>query len=217
MNSKPIARTAICALTTLLLGGATACHAQDDNQLRKLPSNYIGIYGGFGWLSNDIVLEDGSKVKKTPTGYDLGIEYAHLWELKNSRNPFYMGLAINVMHNYADIDPIPVNGGWGTFYDEFTNIYIGAGFKIAFKTNKSFIWHAQVGIGYAHTDDSFYPTGGFGTNTEIGCDYMLGKHWAVGASLTALRTYYSKPEGWDIKGRYGVDHNGLHVKLGYFF
>lgn len=216
MNSKPTKAT-ICALATLLLGGAITCHAQDDNELRLLPSNYIGINGGFGWLSNEIVTEDGSKINKKPKGYDLGLEYAHLWQLKNSRKPLYMGFAVNVMRNYADIEPFPINGGWGTFYDEFTNIYVGAGWKVAFKTNKSFIWHGQLGIGYAHTDNTFDTTGGLGSYWECGCDYMIGRHWAIGASLEFMSTYYRKPDGWDIKGRYGIDHNGLHAKLGYFF
>ena len=110
MNSKPTKAT-ICALATLLLGGATTCHAQDDNELRLLPSNYIGINGGFGWLSNEIVTEDGSKINKKPKGYDLGLEYAHLWQLKNSRKPLYMGFAVNVMRNYADIEPLSMADG----------------------------------------------------------------------------------------------------------
>lgn len=52
---------------------------------------------------------------------------------------------------------------------------------------------------------------------SAGCEYLLSKHWSAGVSFGGISTSYKKPAGWDSKYRFGIDHNGLRAKLGYYF
>lgn len=97
------------------------------------------------------------------------------------------------------------------------NYYIGTGCKTAYKTNKGFIWHSMITLGFAKTDDDFESASGFGIYSEIGCDYMIGKHWALGATIGDISSYYPKPQNWPSDIRHGIDYNGVHFKMGYFF
>ena len=97
------------------------------------------------------------------------------------------------------------------------NYFVGAGYKMAYKTNKRFIWNLLLSFGYACTDDDFNTADGFGVYAEAGCEYMLSKHWSVGVSHGGFSSAYKQPAGWDSKYRFGIDHNGLRVKLAYYF
>lgn len=45
--------------------------ANQENDIRILPVNYIGLSGGFAWLTNEIILDNNKKLNKTPTGYRI--------------------------------------------------------------------------------------------------------------------------------------------------
>lgn len=59
-----------------------------DNEKRYLPANSISVSSGYSWLSNEILTANGDKLGRTPTGFDVTMEYAHLWKLKNTRRLF---------------------------------------------------------------------------------------------------------------------------------
>ena len=143
------------------------------------------------------------------------MEYAHLWKLKNTRRPFYIGFSINGMGSRTKVK-IPRNGG-NDVNDVIMNYFVGAGYKMAYKTNKRFIWNLLLSLGYACTDDDFNTTDGFGVYAEMGCEYMLSKHWSAGVNLGGMSSAYKQPAGWDSKYRFGINHNGLRAKLAYYF
>ena len=144
------------------------------------------------------------------------MEYAHLWKLKNTRRPIYIGFSINGVGSRTKVK-IPRNGG-NDVDDVIMNYFVGAGYKMAYKTNKRFIWNLLLSLGYACTDDDFNTTEGFGVYAEIGYEYMLSKHWSAGVNLGGISTAYKQPAGWDgSKYKYGIDHNGLRAKLAYYF
>ena len=107
MNSKSAAKLAACASFALFLSGIPsqkACAQEQekkvvvedaDNEKRYLPANSISVSSGYSWLSNEILTANGDMLGRTPTGFDVTMEYAHLWKLKNTRRPFYIGFAIN--------------------------------------------------------------------------------------------------------------------------
>ena len=184
-----------------------------------LPSNSISAGCGYSWLSNDILTANGESLGRTPTGFDVTLEYAHLWNLWNqpnaNRRPFYMGFSINAVGSRTKVK-IPRNGG-NDANDVIMNYFVGAGYKMAYKTNKRFIWNMVLSLGYACTDDDFNTMDGFGVYAEMGCEYLLSKHWSAGVSFGGISTSYKQPAGWDNKYRFGIDHNGLRAKLGYYF
>ena len=106
MNSKSAAKLAACASFALFLSGIPsqkACAQEQekkvvvedaDNEKRYLPANSISVSSGYSWLSNEILTANGDKLGRTPTGFDVTMEYAHLWKLKNTRRPFYIGFSI---------------------------------------------------------------------------------------------------------------------------
>ena len=243
MNSKSVAKLAACASATLLLwvsltsfSPAVAKNAEgftesnterntigtlsELNQIEYekhlLPSNSISAGCGYSWLSNEILTANGDKLGRTPTGFDVTMEYAHLWKLKNTRRPFYIGFSINGMGSRTKVE-IPRNGG-NDVNDVIMNYFVGAGYKMAYKTNKRFIWNLLLSLGYACTDDEFATVDGFGVYAEMGCEYMLSKHWSAGVNLGGMSSAYKQPAGWDgSKYKYGIDHNGLRAKLAYYF
>ena len=187
-----------------------------DNEKRYLPANSISVSSGYSWLSNEILTANGDKLGRTPTGFDVTMEYAHLWKLKNTRRPIYIGFSINGVGSRTKVN-IPRNGG-NDVDDVIMNYFVGAGYKMAYKTNKRFIWNLLLSFGYACTDEDFATVDGFGVYAEMGCEYMLSKHWSAGVTLGGMSSTYKQPAGWDgSKYKYGIDHNGLHAKLAYYF
>ena len=242
MNSKSVAKLAACASATLLLWvsltsfspavtknaeGFTEGNAERNtigtlselNQIEYekhlLPSNSISAGCGYSWLSNEILTANGDKLGRTPTGFDVTMEYAHLWKLKNTRRPIYIGFSINGVGSRTKVK-IPRNGG-NDVDDVIMNYFVGAGYKMAYKTNKRFIWNLLLSLGYACTDEDFNTADGFGVYAEMGCEYMLSKHWSAGVNLGGFSSAYKQPAGWDSKYRFGIDHNGLRAKLAYYF
>ena len=126
-----------------------------DNEKRYLPANSISVSSGYSWLSNDFFTANGDKLGKTPTGFDVTMEYAHLWKLKNSRRPFYIGFSINGVGSRTKLK-IPRNGD-DDVDEVIMNYFVGAGYKMAYKTNKRFIWNLLLSLGYACTDDDTTP------------------------------------------------------------
>ena len=188
---------------------------QIEYEKRYLPANSISVSSGYSWLSNEILTANGDKLGRTPTGFDVTMEYAHLWKLKNTRRPIYIGFSINGVGSRTKVK-IPRNGG-NDVNDVIMNYFVGAGYKMAYKTNKRFIWNMVLSLGYACTDDDFNTMDGFGVYAEMGCEYLLSKHWSAGVSFGGISTSYKQPAGWDGKSRFGIDHNGLRAKLGYYF
>ena len=228
MNSKSAAKLAACASFALFLSGIPsqkACAQEQekkvvvedaDNEKRYLPANSISVSSGYSWLSNEILTANGDKLGRTPTGFDVTMEYAHLWKLKNTRRPIYIGFSINGVGSRTKVN-IPRNGG-NDVDDVIMNYFVGAGYKMAYKTNKRFIWNLLLSLGYACTDDEFATVDGFGVYAEMGCEYMLSKHWSAGVNLGGMSSAYKQPAGWDgSKYKYGIDHNGLRAKLAYYF
>ena len=246
MNSKSITKLAACASATLLLWvsltsfspavtkntegftegnternsiGTLSELNQIEYEKHLLPSNSISAGCGYSWLSNEILTANGESLNRTPTGFDVTLEYAHLWNLWKQpnayRRPFYMGFSINAVGSRTKVK-IPRNGG-NDVNDVIMNYFVGAGYKMAYKTNKRFIWNMVLSLGYACTDDDFNTMDGFGVYAEMGCEYLLGKHWSAGVSFGGISTSYKQPAGWDGKYRFGIDHNGLRAKLGYYF
>ena len=242
MNSKSVAKLAACASATLLLWvsltsfspavtknaesftegnterntiGTLSELNQIEYEKHLLPSNSISAGCGYSWLSNEILTANGDKLGRTPTGFDVTMEYAHLWKLKNTRRPIYIGFSINGVGSRTKVK-IPRNGG-NDVNDVIMNYFVGAGYKMAYKTNKHFIWNMVLSLGYACTDDEFATVDGFGVYAEMGCEYMLSKHWSAGVNLGGMSSAYKQPAGWDSKYRFGIDHNGLRAKLGYYF
>ena len=227
MNSKSAAKLAACASLALFLSGIPslkACAQEQekkvvvedaDNEKRYLPANSISVSSGYSWLSNEILTANGDKLGRTPTGFDVTMEYAHLWKLKGTRRPFYFGFSINGMGSRTKVK-IPRNGG-NDVNDVIMNYFVGAGYKMAYKTNKRFIWNLLLSLGYACTDDEFATVDGFGVYAEAGCEYMLSKHWSAGVNLGGMSSTYKQPAGWDSKYRFGINHNGLRAKLAYYF
>ena len=189
---------------------------QIEYEKHLLPSNSISAGCGYSWLSNEILTVNGDKLGRTPTGFDVTMEYAHLWKLKGTRRPFYLGFSINGVGSRTKVK-IPRNGG-NDVNDVIMNYFVGAGYKMAYKTNKRFIWNLLLSFGYACTDDDFNTSDGFGVYAEAGCEYMLSKHWSIGVSQGGFSSAYKQPAGWDgSKYKYGIDHNGLRAKLAYYF
>ena len=122
MNSKSAAKLAACASLALFLSGIPsqkACAQEQekkvvvedaDNEKRYLPANSISVSSGYSWLSNEILTANGDKLGRTPTGFDVTMEYAHLWKLKNTRRPIYIGFSINGVGSRTKVN-IPRNGG----------------------------------------------------------------------------------------------------------
>ena len=227
MNSKSAAKLTACASLALFLSGIPsqkACAQEQekkvvvedaDNEKRYLPANSISVSSGYSWLSNEFLTDNGDKLG-TPTGFDVTMEYAHLWKLKNSRRPFYIGFSINGVGSRTKLK-IPRNGA-DDVDEVIMNYFVGAGYKMAYKTNKRFIWNLLLSLGYACTDDGYNTADGFGVYSEMGCEYMLSKHWSAGVTLGGFSSTYKQPAGWDgNKYRYGIDHNGLRAKLAYYF
>ena len=192
---------------------------QIEYEKHLLPSNSISAGCGYSWLSNEILTANGKSLNRTPTGFDVTLEYAHLWNLWNQpnayRRPFYMGFSINAVGSRTKVG-IPTGFG-NDANDVIMNYFVGAGYKMAYKTNKRFIWNMVLSLGYACTDDDFNTMDGFGVYAEMGCEYLLSKHWSAGVSFGGISTSYKQPAGWDGKYRFGIDHNGLRAKLGYYF
>ncbi len=122
------------------------------------------------------------------------MEYAHLWKLKNTRRPIYIGFSINGVGSRTKVK-IPRNGG-DDVDDVIMNYFVGAGYKMAYKTNKRFIWNLLLSLGYACTDEDFNTADGFGVYAEMGCEYMLSKHWSAGVTLGGMSSTYKQPAGW---------------------
>ena len=172
MNSKSAAKLAACASFALFLSGIPsqkACAQEQekkvvvedaDNEKRYLPANSISVSSGYSWLSNEILTANGDKLDRTPTGFDVTMEYAHLWKLKNTRCPIYIGFSINGVGSRTKVK-IPRNGG-NDVNDVIMNYFVGAGYKMAYKTNKRFIWNLLLSLGYACTDDGYNTADGFG-------------------------------------------------------
>lgn len=223
MNSKSTAKLAACASFALFLSGIPsqkACAQEQekkvvvedaDNEKRYLPANSISVSSGYSWLSNEFLTDNGDKLG-TPTGFDVTMEYAHLWKLKNTRRPFYIGFSINGVGSRTKVKNPRYDA-----YEVIMNYFVGAGYKMAYKTNKRFIWNLLLSLGYACTDDGYNTADGFGVYAEMGCEYMLSKHWSAGVTLGGISTSYKQPAGWDSKYRFGINHNGLHAKLAYYF
>ena len=122
MNSKSAAKLAACASLALFLSGIPSqkvCAQEQekkvvvedaDNEKRYLPANSISVSSGYSWLSNEILTANGDKLGRTPTGFDVTMEYAHLWKLKNTRRPIYIGFSINGVGSRTKVK-IPRNGG----------------------------------------------------------------------------------------------------------
>lgn len=184
-----------------------------DNEIRRMPLNCIAISGGYAWLDNKILINDGMKSFK-PTGYNLNLEYSHVWNLKLTK-PTYMGVALIGHYNHVKTDDIGVNN----VSMQMDNYFLGVGWKMMLKTNKSFVWDCTLGFGYAHTNDNmnFNNVGGLGVYGSYGFGYFFAKHFCIGASVSVLTTYYSKPSGWPSDQRYGIDDGNLNAKLAYYF
>lgn len=187
-----------------------------DNEIRQLPLNSISLTGGYAWLTNEILNDNNSVADSHPKGIEFGIEYSRLYLIKGPSRPFYHGFFLNGLLSLVDCDHL---GGYRDYSMQMTNYYIGAGYKIAYKTNKRFLWTCGLGLGFAHTEDDMHlnKAGGLGVYGDMGCSYVIGKHLNIGLSMVALSTIYPKPNGWPSNKRYGIDHNALRFRLGYMF
>lgn len=186
----------------------------NDNQVRRLPLNYISLGGGYSWLDNDVLTDDGFK-KVKPDGFGYTVEYSHLWQSKRSARPVYYGFALNCIYSCVTYDNL---GSFGQSM-ELHNTLLGVGYKMAYKTNRNFVWDWVLGLGYAHTSDDWglNNASGLGTYGIMDVGYLIARHFCIGASFVFTTTIYSKPEGWPSDKRYGIDSGGLNVKMGYFF
>lgn len=186
-----------------------------DDKTRELPLNYIGISGGYAWLDNEIWTEYG-KEKTSPKGFDIALEYSHLWKIKGSPRPIYVGFSINGLLSLIDCDNL---GPQKNESFQMTNYFIGADYKVAYKTSKSFVWHIGAGFGYAHSENDMHTSksGGFAIHVKMGVDYLIGKHFGIGVCMDGIQSYYPKPKGWPSDKRYGIDHSGLNAHIGYYF
>ena len=61
---------------------------QIEYEKHLLPSNSISAGCGYSWLSNEILTANGESLNRTPTGFDVTLEYAHLWNLWNQPNAY---------------------------------------------------------------------------------------------------------------------------------
>lgn len=185
-----------------------------DNEVRKLPLNYIGLASGYIWLSNEIWTDRG-KVDAKTHGIDFALEYSHLWQLKTRARPLYAGFSLIGLLSLVDCEDHK------NYYidNQMTNYFVGADFKMAYKTSKRFVWHVAAGFGYAHSEDDMHTSksGGLGVHSQMGIDYIIGKHFGIGLSMNALQTYYPKPAGWPSDKRYGIDHSSANFRIGYYF
>ena len=187
---------------------------ETEYAIRQLPSNYIGISGGYAWLDNEVLTDEGNARTK-PKGFDVNLEYSHLWTSKSLSRPIYYGIAVNGLVSLVDYKHI----GNRNLSMQLTNCYVGCGGKIAYKTNQRFVWECLVTIGYAHTSDDMHinKAGGFAAYSEIGIGYMVDRHFCIGVSCADFTSTYSKPKGWPSDTRYGIDHWAVRARLGYFF
>ncbi len=201
MNSKSAAKLAACASLALFLSGIPsqkAC-AQErrrrlwvedaDNEKRYLPANSISVGCGYSWLSNEILTANGKVwAERLPAStLPWNTPICGIWE-EHLRRPFYMGFSINGVGSRTKVK-IPRNGG-NDVNDVIMNYFVGAGYKMAYKTNKRFIWNLVLSLGYACTDDDFNTVDGFGVYAEMGCEYMLSKHWSAGRESWRYSTAY---------------------------
>lgn len=186
----------------------------NDNMARRLPLNYIGVAGGYSWLNNDVLTDNGFE-KVSPNGYGFTLEYSHLWQSKRSARPVYSGFTINCIYSSVTYKGIG-HYGQNMILD---NILLGAGYKMVYKTNRKFVWAWALGLGYAHTSDDWglNNASGLGTYGIMDLGYLIGKHFSVGTSFVFVSTVYSKPNGWPSDKRYGIDSGTINLKLGYFF
>ena len=156
MNSKSAAKLAACASLALFLSGIPsqkACAQEQekkvvvedaDNEKRYLPANSISVSSGYSWLSNEILTANGKSLNRTPTGFDVTLEYAHLWNLWKQpnayRRPFYMGFSINAVGSRTKVG-IPTGFG-NDANDVIMNYFVGAGYKMPTRriSTSSGIW-----------------------------------------------------------------------------
>ena len=117
---------------------------QIEYEKHLLPSNSISAGCGYSWLSNEILTANGKSLNRTPTGFDVTLEYAHLWNLWKQpnayRRPFYMGFSINAVGSRTKVG-IPTGFG-NDANDVIMNYFVGAGYKMPTRriSTSSGIW-----------------------------------------------------------------------------
>ncbi|MBQ8657419.1 MAG: hypothetical protein IJ527_10300 [Prevotella sp.] len=161
------------------------------------PKNSFRLNVGPSWILSEITVPKGTY--KHLSGLEANVEYLHTW-----RNG--VGVGVNgafYRSSYED----------GVFRDksDFTILYIGPSLSGVTKLGKRWLLNAEIGLGYAHTDDGYNTSNGIGMQYKLGVDYMLSKQVGLGLELNSLLTNMKKPDGFELPDdkRYGFDRLGV--------
>ena len=222
-NSKAFTRLFFCLAASFLpISGANAEASNDSlptqestemaSNSRKMASNSIRLTGDVSFVTSRLFTDFGELSK--PWGYGIGVEYTHLWKVKgkNEEKPNYLGLTLVAQYKDA------CQG-----YEIMTS-FLGAGVTWAIKTDKGFAWYTTFGLGYAYSSDIdlYLDNSGVGVFAMLGFDYMVTKHFGIGASLNPLACFYKEPKYYDNPSYYGkfdkIDNYGVahyDIRLGF--
>lgn len=219
-NSNLLTKMAITTTILLLMGnnsyGIPLSNEADttsaDAEKRAMPLNNIRISGGYTYVTSKLYDQSGGTISN-PSGYGLSISYTRLWKTKGStlERPRYGGVTITAQTKQAH-----------SGYDIMTNL-VGIGYTWAQKTNKGFAWHYTLGIAYTHTNDidCYIDNSGFGIFGMAGFDYMLTKHFGIGAFVNPTLCFFSqsKPNDYTINTNVftGVAHYDIQVAASWHF
>lgn len=218
--SNLFTKMAIATSAMLLMGtksyGAPLSSEVDtisaDAEKRTMPLNNIRISGGYTYVTSKLYDERGNTLSN-PSGYSLAISYTHLWKTKGSslERPRYEGVTITAQTKQA-------HSG-----NEIMTNLVGIGYTWAQKTNKGFAWHYTLGIAYTHTNDldCYIDNSGFGIFGMAGFDYMLAKHFGIGAFVNPTLCFFSqsKPNDYTINESAftGVAHYDIQIAASWYF
>lgn len=173
-----------------------------EERLKLQPLNILRLSAGPSIMTSEFIT--GNRTYKSRTGFDLLVDYDHLWKSG-------IGFGINYLYNTTSFD----DG-----YKTHTH-YIGPSFVVAIATEK---WRYDIawGLGYAHYAESW---GGMSVKEDnfayfyrLGAEYRLGKKCAVGLQLHSLTMPQKKPEDFKLKDNefYGIRHISPHFRICYY-
>ena len=159
---------------------------QNVNQLRNNPSNIFKVSAGPTWMTSEVETSKG--VYKNKSGFELGIDYEHLWR---------WGFGLGLNYSY-----------FATSFDEGFSIrmhYIGPSLVYSIMWGQKIRYEIGIGMGYAYYKESgntlyrYTATESqLGMLGQIGMEYKLSNHVGLGLQVNASTIKMDKPEGYDM-------------------
>ena len=176
---------------------------REIDEIQKIqPRNIFRVSAGSSFMVSKMVTPE--RTYKTRTGFDLTLDYDHLWKTG-------FGFGVNYLYNATSFE-----GGYDTDIH-----YIGPSFVMAAASTKWRIGMAY-GLGYAHYSESL----GNMSESEnrlalfirLDAEYRLAKRMALGINLHYMSMSMKKPKEIELKKGefYGIRHLSPHLSLCYY-